>query len=128
MTHKTSVFWESNKIIFDTVFIWWLVSTSVSVFGVSAESMQCSYDRNGNSVPTILLLLQKRLYDLGGLKVNMIYNVHCQENELNYISTYVKMELGLMFSFFLFFAYQFLVKAGFSYERIWIVSMPTLIH
>lgn len=43
---------------------------SASVFGVSAESMQCSYDRKGNSVPTILLLLQERLYDQGGLKVN----------------------------------------------------------
>ncbi|GJZ85200.1 phospholipase D beta 1-like protein [Tanacetum coccineum] len=28
-------------------------SASVSVFGVSAESMQCSYDSRGNSVPTI---------------------------------------------------------------------------
>ena len=35
--------------------------------------MQCSYDRNGNSVPTILLLLQERLYDQGGLKVLQFY-------------------------------------------------------
>jgi hypothetical protein len=42
---------------------------SQNVFGVSAESMQCSYDLQGNMVPTILLLLQKRLYDQGGLKV-----------------------------------------------------------
>lgn len=42
---------------------------SVSVFGVSAESMQCSYDSKGNSVPTILLLMQERLYSQGGLKV-----------------------------------------------------------
>lgn len=42
---------------------------SQSVFGVSAESMQCSYDRKGNSVPTILLLMQERLYHQGGLKV-----------------------------------------------------------
>lgn len=42
---------------------------SQSVFGVSAESMQCSYDQNGNSVPTILLLMQERLYNQGGLKV-----------------------------------------------------------
>jgi hypothetical protein len=44
-------------------------SASQNVFGVSAESMQCSYDLQGNMVPTILLLLQKRLYDQGGLKV-----------------------------------------------------------
>ncbi|MBA0652772.1 hypothetical protein Goklo_020000 [Gossypium klotzschianum] len=37
-------------------------SASASVFGVSAESMQCSYDDRGNSVPTILLMMQKRLY------------------------------------------------------------------
>jgi len=47
------------------------------VFGVSAESMQCSYDSKGNSVPTILLLMQERLYSQGGLKVStkfmMIY-------------------------------------------------------
>lgn len=45
-------------------------SASQSVFGVSAESMQCSYDHNGNSVPTILLLMQERLYHQGGLKVH----------------------------------------------------------
>lgn len=42
---------------------------SASVFGVSAESMQCSYDSKGNSVPTILLLMQEQLYSQGGLKV-----------------------------------------------------------
>ncbi|KAF3509114.1 hypothetical protein F2Q69_00002764 [Brassica cretica] len=41
-------------------------SASVSVFGVSAESMQCSYDEKGNSVPTILLLMQQRLYSQQG--------------------------------------------------------------
>ncbi|KAK1294618.1 hypothetical protein QJS10_CPA16g01461 [Acorus calamus] len=43
-------------------------SASASVFGVSAESMQCCYDSKGNSVPTILLLMQERLYSQGGLK------------------------------------------------------------
>jgi hypothetical protein len=28
--------------------------------------MQCSYDARGNSVPTILLQMQRRLYDRGG--------------------------------------------------------------
>ena len=46
-----------------------LLCGSVSAFGVSAQSMQCSYDRKGNSVPTILLLLQERLYDKKGLRV-----------------------------------------------------------
>lgn len=47
-------------------------SASVSVFGVSAESMQCSYDSRGNSVPSILLLMQERLYSQGGLKVESL--------------------------------------------------------
>jgi hypothetical protein len=46
---------------------------SVSVFGVSAESMQCSYDTKGNSVPTILMLMQDRLYSQEGLKVHSTY-------------------------------------------------------
>jgi hypothetical protein len=31
--------------------------------------MQCSYDSRGNSVPTILLMMQRRLYEQGGLRV-----------------------------------------------------------
>jgi hypothetical protein len=31
--------------------------------------MQCSHDDKGNSVPTILLMMQERLYIEGGLKV-----------------------------------------------------------
>lgn len=42
---------------------------SASVFGVSTQSMQCSYDSRGNSVPTILLMMQRRLYEQGGLRV-----------------------------------------------------------
>ena len=42
---------------------------SATVFGVSTESMQLSYDTRGNSVPTILLLMQRHLYALGGLQV-----------------------------------------------------------
>lgn len=49
---------------------------SASVFGVSSESMQCSYDSRGNSVPTILLLMQERLYQQGGLKVLIDLSVH----------------------------------------------------
>lgn len=45
-------------------------SASVSVFGVSPQSMQCSYDHRGNSVPTILLMLQNRLYSESGLRVS----------------------------------------------------------
>ncbi|MCO5571202.1 hypothetical protein L7F22_024937 [Adiantum nelumboides] len=42
-------------------------SASASVFGVFEESMQCSYDQKGNSVPVIFLLLQEILYDQGSL-------------------------------------------------------------
>ncbi|KAL8232828.1 hypothetical protein R6Q57_002606 [Mikania cordata] len=51
-------------------------SASVSVFGVSADSMQCSYDSRGNSVPTILLLMQKRLYAQQGLKAEGIFRIN----------------------------------------------------
>lgn len=33
--------------------------------------MQLSYDSRGNSVPTILLLMQQRLYEEGGLQVQL---------------------------------------------------------
>lgn len=42
---------------------------SANVFGVSTESMQLSFDSRGNSVPTILLMMQRRLYEKGGLQV-----------------------------------------------------------
>ncbi|XAR61270.1 hypothetical protein NMG60_11034918 [Bertholletia excelsa] len=60
-------------------------SASASVFGVSAESMQCSYDSRGNSVPTILLLMQEKLYSQGGLQAEGIFRINpenSQEEEL----------------------------------------------
>ncbi|XP_074333069.1 uncharacterized protein LOC141670912 [Apium graveolens] len=56
-------------------------SASVSVFGVSANSMQCSYDQRGNSVPTILLTMQKRLYSGGGLQAEGIFRINAENTE-----------------------------------------------
>ncbi|XP_073134418.1 rho GTPase-activating protein 2-like [Henckelia pumila] len=56
-------------------------SASVSVFGVSADSMQCSYDTRGNSVPTILLLMQERLYAQGGLKAEGIFRINPENSQ-----------------------------------------------
>ncbi|KAJ0112615.1 hypothetical protein Patl1_00668 [Pistacia atlantica] len=56
-------------------------SASVSVFGVSAKSMQCSYDDRGNSVPTILLMMQKRLYSGGGLKAEGIFRINAENSQ-----------------------------------------------
>ncbi|XP_057438997.1 rho GTPase-activating protein 2-like [Lotus japonicus] len=56
-------------------------SASVSVFGVSAESMQCSYDSKGNSVPTILLLMQERLYSQGGLMAEGIFRINPENGQ-----------------------------------------------
>ncbi|XP_075473582.1 rho GTPase-activating protein 2-like [Primulina tabacum] len=56
-------------------------SASVSVFGVSADSMQCSYDTRGNSVPTILLLMQERLYGQGGLKAEGIFRINPENGQ-----------------------------------------------
>ncbi|PRQ58574.1 putative Rho GTPase activation protein [Rosa chinensis] len=56
-------------------------SASASVFGVSAKSMQCSYDDRGNSVPTILLMMQKRLYSGGGLKAEGIFRINAENSQ-----------------------------------------------
>lgn len=60
-------------------------SASISVFGVSAESMQCSYDSKGNSVPTILLLMQERLYTQGGLKAEGIFRINPENSQEEHV-------------------------------------------
>ncbi|KAL2556728.1 Rho GTPase-activating protein 2 [Forsythia ovata] len=60
-------------------------SASVSVFGVSAESMQCSYDTRGNSVPTILLLMQERLYVQSGLKAEGIFRINPENSQEEHV-------------------------------------------
>ncbi|KAL5710445.1 Rho GTPase-activating protein 2 [Ranunculus cassubicifolius] len=57
----------------------------ISVFGVSAESMQCSYDPKGNSVPTILLLMQERLYTQGGLKAEGIFRINPENSQEEHV-------------------------------------------
>ncbi|CAA6654204.1 unnamed protein product [Spirodela intermedia] len=52
-----------------------------SVFGVSPESMQCCYDSKGNSVPTILLLMQERLYAQDGLKAEGIFRINPENSQ-----------------------------------------------
>ncbi|XP_076888541.1 rho GTPase-activating protein 5-like [Bidens hawaiensis] len=56
-------------------------SASISVFGVSVESMQCSYDGRGNSVPTILLVMQRRLYAGGGLQAEGIFRINAENSQ-----------------------------------------------
>ncbi|KAI3860031.1 hypothetical protein MKX03_029900 [Papaver bracteatum] len=60
-------------------------SASARVFGVSAESMQCSYDSKGNSVPTILLLMQERLYSQGGLKAEGIFRINPENTQEEHV-------------------------------------------
>ncbi|XP_020247251.1 rho GTPase-activating protein 1-like [Asparagus officinalis] len=60
-------------------------SASVSVFGVSTESMQCSFDCRGNSVPTILLLMQQRLYEQGGLQAEGIFRINADNSQEEYV-------------------------------------------
>ncbi|CAO2047984.1 unnamed protein product [Urochloa humidicola] len=60
-------------------------SASVSVFGVSPTSMQCSYDRRGNSVPTILLTMQRKLYSLGGLQAEGIFRINADNSQEQYV-------------------------------------------
>uniref|UniRef100_A0A0D9XX13 Rho-GAP domain-containing protein n=1 Tax=Leersia perrieri TaxID=77586 RepID=A0A0D9XX13_9ORYZ len=56
-------------------------SASASVFGVSTESMQCSYDSRGNSIPTILLMMQRRLYEQGGLRAEGIFRINAENSQ-----------------------------------------------
>nr|CAD1824731.1 unnamed protein product [Ananas comosus var. bracteatus] len=60
-------------------------SASANVFGVSTESMQCSYDSRGNSIPTILLLMQRRLYDQGGLLEEGIFRITAENSQEEYV-------------------------------------------
>ncbi|KAH1081304.1 hypothetical protein J1N35_021065 [Gossypium stocksii] len=60
-------------------------SASANVFGVSAESMQCSFDPKGNSVPTILLLMQERLYSQGGLKAEGIFRINPENGQEEHV-------------------------------------------
>nr|CAB3462224.1 unnamed protein product [Digitaria exilis] len=60
-------------------------SASASVFGVSAESMQCTYDGKGNSVPTILLLMQETLYAQGGLKAEGIFRINPENDQEEHV-------------------------------------------
>ncbi|KAG6483443.1 rho GTPase-activating protein 5-like [Zingiber officinale] len=58
---------------------------SATIFGISAESMQCSYDSRGNSVPTILLLMQRRLYEQGGLWAEGIFRINGENDQEEYV-------------------------------------------
>ncbi|XP_061374097.1 rho GTPase-activating protein 1-like [Gastrolobium bilobum] len=60
-------------------------SASATVFGVSTESMQLSYDKRGNSVPTILLLMQRHLYAQGGLQAEGIFRINADNRQEEYV-------------------------------------------
>ncbi|XP_028756853.1 rho GTPase-activating protein 5 [Neltuma alba] len=60
-------------------------SASTTVFGVSTESMQLSYDSRGNIVPTILLRMQKRLYAQGGLQAEGIFRINAENSQEEYV-------------------------------------------
>ncbi|MCS4558862.1 hypothetical protein L9G74_20810, partial [Shewanella sp. C32] len=56
-------------------------SASVNVFGVSPTSLQCSFDHKGNSVPTILLMMQRKLYEREGLKIEGIFRINAENSQ-----------------------------------------------
>ncbi|XP_027083482.1 rho GTPase-activating protein 1 [Coffea arabica] len=60
-------------------------SASATVFGVSTESMQLSFDSRGNSIPTILLLMQGRLYAQGGLQAEGIFRINAENSQEEYV-------------------------------------------
>ncbi|KAK7392627.1 hypothetical protein VNO78_21071 [Psophocarpus tetragonolobus] len=60
-------------------------SASANIFGVSTESMQLSYDARGNSVPTILLLMQRKLYAQGGLQAEGIFRINAENSREEFV-------------------------------------------
>ncbi|CAJ1885153.1 unnamed protein product [Sphenostylis stenocarpa] len=60
-------------------------SASTNVFGVSTESMQLSFDARGNSVPTILLLMQRHLYARGGLQAEGIFRINAENGQEEFV-------------------------------------------
>lgn len=60
-------------------------SASTTVFGVSTESMQLAFDPRGNSVPTILLQMQRRLYAQGGLQAEGIFRINAENSQEEYV-------------------------------------------
>ncbi|KAF5747793.1 Rho GTPase activating protein with PAK-box/P21-Rho-binding domain [Tripterygium wilfordii] len=60
-------------------------SASATVFGVSTESMQLSFDSRGNSVPTILLMMQRHLYLRGGLQAEGIFRINADNTHEEYV-------------------------------------------
>ncbi|XP_020236911.1 rho GTPase-activating protein 5 [Cajanus cajan] len=60
-------------------------SASANIFGVSTESMQLSYDARGNSVPTILLLMQRQLYAQGGLQAEGIFRINAENGQEEFV-------------------------------------------
>uniref|UniRef100_A0A7N0UAL8 Uncharacterized protein n=1 Tax=Kalanchoe fedtschenkoi TaxID=63787 RepID=A0A7N0UAL8_KALFE len=61
------------------------LSASASVFGVKTESMQLSFDRRGNSVPTILLMMQQRFYERGGLHAEGVFRINGENGQEEYV-------------------------------------------
>lgn len=60
-------------------------SASTHVFGVSTESMQLSQDSRGNSIPTVLLLMQRRLYTQEGLQAEGIFRINAENSQEEYV-------------------------------------------
>ncbi|XP_057777943.1 rho GTPase-activating protein 5-like [Salvia miltiorrhiza] len=60
-------------------------SASTRVFGVSTESMQLSFDGRGNCVPTILLMMQRRLYSQRGLQSEGIFRINPENGQEEYV-------------------------------------------
>ncbi|GER43417.1 Rho GTPase-activating protein [Striga asiatica] len=60
-------------------------SASTRVFGVSTESMQLSFDSRGNCVPTILLMMQRRLYEQGGLQYEGIFRINPENGQEEHV-------------------------------------------
>ncbi|KAH6822162.1 Rho GTPase activating protein with PAK-box/P21-Rho-binding domain-containing protein [Perilla frutescens var. hirtella] len=63
----------------------WVSTSSTTIFGVSTESMQLSFDPRDNSIPTILLIMQMHLYSQGGLQTEGIFKINVANSQEEFV-------------------------------------------
>ncbi|KAH6784383.1 Rho GTPase activating protein with PAK-box/P21-Rho-binding domain-containing protein [Perilla frutescens var. hirtella] len=71
--------------ILGTWLLLWVSTSNTTVFGVSTESIQLSFDPRDNSIPTILLIMQMHLYYQGGLQAEGIFKINAANNHEEFV-------------------------------------------
>ncbi|KAL6566981.1 hypothetical protein OROMI_015385 [Orobanche minor] len=82
---RCSVNSKMEKCVTEAVDSYEVLIYGATVFGVSTDSMQLSYDIRGNSIPTILLLMQRHLYCQGGLQAEGIFRITAGNSQEEFV-------------------------------------------